>query len=120
MCASTFYRAKQKTFRHNRAARRNAKVGEWQLQSRSATVPPTRHPDSLTLRTSWLVVGKTVAFAFTIAIPILLVRPLPQHEFGLYKQIFLVVNSAVTLLPLGFGMTAFYFLPRDAQYRSHT
>jgi hypothetical protein len=58
---------------------------------------------SLTVRTSWLVAAKTVAFAFTIAIPLLLVRRMPQHEFGLYKQVFLIVNSAVSMLPLVFG-----------------
>lgn len=83
-------------------------------------VSTSRADDSLTLRTSWLVAGKTLAFAFTVAIPVLLVRRMPQHEFGLYKQIFLVINSAVTMLPLGFGMTAFYFLPRDAPHRPHT
>ena len=67
-----------------------------------------------------MVGAKTVAFAFTIAIPLLLVRRMPQHEFGLYKQIFLMTNSAVTVLPLGFGLTAYYFLPRDAAYRNRT
>jgi O-antigen/teichoic acid export membrane protein len=73
--------------------------------------------NSLTIRTSWLVAAKTVAFALTVAIPLLLVRRMPQHEFGLYKQVFLIVNSAVTMLPLGFGMTAFYFLPREEDPR---
>ena len=75
---------------------------------------------SLTERTIWLIAAKTAAFAFTIAIPLLLVRRMPQHEFGLYKQIFLVINSAVTMLPLGFGMTAFYFLPREEEHRNQT
>jgi O-antigen/teichoic acid export membrane protein len=66
------------------------------------------------------VAAKTVAFAFTIAIPLLLVRRMPQHEFGLYKQIFLVIGSAISVLPLGFGLTAFYFLPREERYRNHT
>src|SRR2546422_9897841 len=83
------------------------------------SAPSSQH-SSLTVRTIWLITAKTVAFAFTVAIPLLLVRRMPQHEFGLYKQIFLVVNSAVTLLPLGFGMTAFYFLPREERYRGHT
>src|SRR5262245_59806332 len=77
--------------------------------------------DSLTGRTFWIAAGKTLAFAFTIAIPILLARRMATHEFGLYKQIFLVINSAVGMLPLGFGMTAFYFLPRErAPHRSAT
>jgi len=81
---------------------------------------PSSQHSSLTARTIWLVTAKTVAFAFTVAIPLLLVRRMPQHEFGLYKQIFLVINSAVTMLPLGFGMTAFYFLPREEHCRNHT
>jgi O-antigen/teichoic acid export membrane protein len=74
--------------------------------------------NSLTARTGWLVVAKTLAFAFTIATPLLLVRRMPQHEFGLYKQIFLVIGSALGMLPLGFGLTAFYFLPREEQHRN--
>ena len=34
-------------------------------------------------------------------------------DFGLYKQIFLIVNLSVTLLPFGFAMSAYYFLPRE-------
>jgi len=83
------------------------------------SAPSSQH-SSLTVRTIWLITAKTVAFAFTVAIPLLLVRRMPQHEFGLYKQIFLVINSAVTMLPLGFGMTAFYFLPREEHCRNHT
>ena len=64
--------------------------------------------------------GKTIAFAFTVAIPMLLVRRMAPDQFGLYKQIFLVVNSAVNMLPVGFAMTAYYFLPREERYRSHT
>jgi len=82
--------------------------------------PSSPRHNSLTVRTIWLITAKTVAFAFTVAIPLLLVRRMPQHEFGLYKQIFLVINSAVTMLPLGFGMTAFYFLPREEGCRNHT
>src|SRR5205823_3890676 len=83
------------------------------------SAPSSQH-SSLTVRTIWLITAKTVAFAFTVAIPLLLVRRMPQHEFGLYKQIFLVINSAVNMLPLGFGMTAFYFLPRDDEHRRQT
>src|SRR3954467_14413598 len=75
---------------------------------------------NLTLRTSLLVAAKTVAFVFSSLIPLLLVRKMPQHEFGLYKQFFLIIGSAVSVLPLGFGLTAYYFLPRDERYRNHT
>ena len=83
-------------------------------------MPSSSAHSSLTARATWLVAAKTLAFAFTIAIPLLLVRRMPQHEFGLYKQVFLVISSAVSVLPLGFGLTAFYFLPRDERYRNAT
>ena len=61
----------------------------------------------------WVMSAKTLAFAFAFALPLLLVRRLDQTEFGLYKQVFLLVDVAVSILPLGFGMSAFYFLPRE-------
>jgi O-antigen/teichoic acid export membrane protein len=67
---------------------------------------------SLTAQAFWLLVAKTVGFALTMALPLVLVRALSQSDFGLYKQAFLVVGTATTILPLGFGMSAFYFLPR--------
>jgi O-antigen/teichoic acid export membrane protein len=59
--------------------------------------------------------AKIVAFVLNFMLPLLLVRRLNPHEFGLYKQVFLVVGTAITLLPLGFGMSAYYFLPREPQ-----
>ncbi len=57
--------------------------------------------------------GKMFAFVAAVALPLLLVRRLDQTEFGLYKQVFLVITTATTVLPLGFAMSAFYFLPRE-------
>lgn len=68
---------------------------------------------SLTVRALWLLVAKILAFALSIALPLLLVRRLSQQNYGLYKQAFLVVGSALAMLPLGFQMSAFYFLPRE-------
>jgi O-antigen/teichoic acid export membrane protein len=68
---------------------------------------------SLTTQALWLMVAKTVGFAFSIALPLLLVRRLSQQDLGLYKQVFLVVLMSMNVLPLGFGMSAFYFLPRE-------
>lgn len=67
----------------------------------------------LTAQAFWIMTAKTLAFSFALALPLLLVRRLSQEEFGLYKQIFLLVNTAITLLPLGLGMSAYYFLPRE-------
>jgi O-antigen/teichoic acid export membrane protein len=72
---------------------------------------------SLTARAFWLMFAKTLGFAFTFLLPPLLVRRLSQTEYGLFKQVFLVLGTAVTVLPLGFGMSAYYFLPREDEKR---
>src|ERR1700733_1934154 len=69
--------------------------------------------ESLSVRALWFMAAKTLAFVLNFALPLILVRRLSQNEFGLYKQVFLVVGTAVSVLPLGFGMSAFYFLPRE-------
>ena len=69
------------------------------------------------MRAAWIVSARTVAFVLSFALPLLLVRRLDQTAFGQYKQIFLVVTTALTVLPLGFHMSAFYFLPREPERR---
>jgi len=72
---------------------------------------------SLTEHVSWLMLAKALAFTFNLALPLLLVRRLDQTQFGIYKQLFLIFNTAVMVLPLGFGMSAYYFLPRERDRR---
>jgi len=79
-------------------------------------VTPLGDKTTLTSRAAWLVLGKTLAFLLAFALPLLLVRRMSQYEFGLYKQIFLFVTTAMMLLPLGFHMSAYYFLPREPQW----
>ena len=67
---------------------------------------------TLARRVIWLASAKALAFTLSFALPLILVRSLSQTEFGLYKQVFLLVSTAITILPLGFAMSAFYFLPR--------
>jgi O-antigen/teichoic acid export membrane protein len=74
----------------------------------------------LTWRASWLTFAKTAGFAFSIALPLLLVRRLDREQYGLFKQAFLVVATAMTVLPLGVPMSAFYFLPREPARRRET
>lgn len=68
---------------------------------------------SLTARVSWIMFARTLAFALNFVLPLLIVRRLTQTDFGLYKQVFLFLSSAMTFLPLGVGMSALYFLPRE-------
>lgn len=72
-----------------------------------------RAQSSLTLQAARLVAAKCVAFGLSSALPVLLVRRLNIEAFALYKQVFLVLGSAMALAPLGFGMSALYFLPRE-------
>ncbi len=74
-----------------------------------------RRGSSLTMDASWLLIARVVSFIFSLALPLFLVRHLDQVDFGLYKQAFLVVNSAMAIAPLGFGMSALYFLPREPE-----
>jgi O-antigen/teichoic acid export membrane protein len=68
---------------------------------------------SLGAQAIWLLTAKGISFALAVALPLVLVRRLTQVDFGLYKQIFLVVGTTAAVMPLGFGMSAFYFLPRE-------
>ena len=43
-----------------------------------------------------------------------------REQYGLYKQAFLLVTTAMTVLPLGVPMSAFYFLPREPTRRRET
>jgi O-antigen/teichoic acid export membrane protein len=69
---------------------------------------------SLTAHVSWLMVAKTLGYVFNMALPVLVVRRLDLVQFGIYKQLFLMIATSVAVLQLGFGMSAYYFLPREA------
>ena len=74
---------------------------------------PASDDGSLTQRALWLIVAKTLAFVSSFMLPVILVRQMTVPEFGLYKQAFLITGSVITIFPLGFAMSAFYFLPRE-------
>ena len=66
----------------------------------------------LTGRAALLAVANSLAFAMAFMLPLVLVRTLDQSEFGLYKQAFQIMTTALTLLGLHVSTTAFYFMPR--------
>ena len=66
----------------------------------------------LTGRAALLAVANSLAFAMAFMLPLVLVRTLNQSEFGLYKQAFQIVTTALALLGLHVSTTAFYFMPR--------
>lgn len=74
---------------------------------------------SLARSALWLLVAKSAGFALSVAVPLVLVRQLTIREFGVYKQLFLLVDTATTILPLGFALSAFYFFPREPARKAH-
>lgn len=70
---------------------------------------------SLTAGAFLIVFAKTLAFAFSFVLPLLLVRRLSQNDFGIYKQVFLVAGTGMAIFSLNFGSSAFYFLPREQE-----
>lgn len=72
---------------------------------------------SLKSQSAWLLFAKTVGFGFAFLLPLLVVRFLSQEKVGVYRQVFLVIANAVSILPLGFSMSAFYFLNRETAER---
>ena len=61
--------------------------------------------------------AKIIAFAFSFVLPLLIVRSLSQDAVGNYRQAFQVITNAVIILPLGFSMSAYYFLARETGER---
>jgi O-antigen/teichoic acid export membrane protein len=70
---------------------------------------------NLTRNAALLIVGKALAFAATFAVPLIIVRRLSPFQVGTYQQVFLVINTLVTLLPLSVSLSAYYFLPREPE-----
>ncbi len=72
---------------------------------------------TLTRQMVMLFGGRVVAFLFSFAIPLVLVRVFSQTEFGIYKQIFLILGTLLSILSLGIPASLYYFLPREAKDR---
>src|SRR5215472_7130991 len=59
-----------------------------------------------------LVVGRTVGFAVSFAIPIVLARLFDRAEFGTYKQLFLIYATFYGLAQVGIAESLYFFIPR--------
>src|SRR5262245_702592 len=58
-----------------------------------------------------LMSGRTVAFAATFFIPVVLSRVFTRAEFGTYKQFFLIVYALYGIAQMGMAESLFFFLP---------
>lgn len=75
----------------------------------------TRTHPRLAVQAFWLTFAKGVAAVFGILTPIILVRYLNQHEYGVYKQVFLFTGTATNVAAFSVGVSAFYYMPRQPQ-----
>ena len=66
------------------------------------------------------MIAKIIGFGFSFLLPLLIVRYLTQDEVGHYREAFQVITNAVVILPLGFSMSAYYFLARETGERRGT
>jgi O-antigen/teichoic acid export membrane protein len=73
---------------------------------------------SLQTQSAWLLFAKILGFSFSFILPLIVIRLLDQEEFGLYRQSFIVIMNAAAVLPLGFAMSAFYYLSRNEEKRA--
>lgn len=62
-----------------------------------------------------LTTGRTLGFAATFFIPVILVRIFDQSEFGTYKQVFLILTTLTLIAQFGMAESLFYFLPASRQ-----
>ncbi len=59
------------------------------------------------------MLGRSLGFILSFAIPVVLIRLLTQADFGTYKQFFLVAGTLVAILDVGTAASLFYFIPID-------
>ncbi|MGI8641758.1 MAG: lipopolysaccharide biosynthesis protein [Pyrinomonadaceae bacterium] len=72
---------------------------------------------SLKTQGAWILFAKITGFVISFLLPLLIVRFLTQDKVGVYRQAFQVITNAVAILPLGFSMSAYYFLSRGVERR---
>jgi O-antigen/teichoic acid export membrane protein len=72
---------------------------------------------SLKSQSAWLLTAKVIGFGLSFFLPLLIVRFLTQENVGLYRESFQVIMNAIVILPLGFSMSAYYYLARETERR---
>jgi len=78
----------------------------------TAAVPtPIPKTESVFRPALLLMSGRTLAFAATFFIPVVLARTFDQAQFGTYKQLFLIYSTAYLIAQLGMATSLYYFLP---------
>jgi O-antigen/teichoic acid export membrane protein len=77
----------------------------------AAAPMPTRRIESVFRSALPLMSGRTLAFAATFFVPVILTRVFDQAQFGTYKQLFLVYSTIYFIAQLGMASSLYFFLP---------
>ena len=62
-----------------------------------------------------LMCGRTISFAATFFIPVVLTRIFEPAQFGTYKQLFLIQSTIFFISQFGMASSLYYFLPGSAK-----
>lgn len=79
------------------------------------TVTTEEKQPGLTQRAALLMVANVIATVISFALPLVLVRTMSQADYGLYKQAFQIMASALALLNLQVAVSVFYFSAREPE-----
>src|SRR5580693_1201897 len=60
-----------------------------------------------------LIAARTLSFAVTFLIPVVLVRVFDQAAFGAYKQLFLLYVVLYAIAQVGMAESLYYFIPTN-------
>ncbi|HWQ35064.1 MAG TPA: lipopolysaccharide biosynthesis protein [Blastocatellia bacterium] len=71
----------------------------------------------LTRNAALLTAANVIAFVVMFAVPLVLARSLSHSEFGLYRQVFQIMTTALALLHLQFGASGVCFIARHPERR---
>src|SRR5262245_39361882 len=82
------------------------------MSARASTTDNHGGHSGLTQRAALLMAANVIATSMSFALPLLLVRAMSQAEYGLYKQAFQIIQSALNLLNLQVAVSVFYFYER--------
>jgi O-antigen/teichoic acid export membrane protein len=77
----------------------------------AVTIPKSKD-DSVFRPALLLMSGRTLAFAATFFIPVVLTRIFDKAQFGTYKQLFLIFSTANLIAQVGMASSLYYFVPR--------
>ena len=77
------------------------------------TLPPEamQRTESIFRPALLLMSGRTLAFASTFFIPVVLARVFDPAQFGTYKQLFLIFSTIYLVAQAGMAASLYYFLP---------